>query len=396
MLKKLFLVVLLALVGTGSVFAFTLSDSSVAVKTDVSQLPGIRISLITCGPGYEEVYEVFGHTAIRIIDSAAHTDMVYNYGTFNGFEKNFELKFMQGKLLYYLSVYPFRDFLPEYQERQRSVTEQVLNMDKDQKKAFANYLDKNAEPENREYKYDFFYDNCATRIRDLYPETMGKTFAFGPILPKNSKLTFRDIINQYFYATKWERFGINILLGSRIDKVMTDKDIMFLPDYLKTGIEGATVNGNKLAAKPEVLLPAGPAKPDGVSGPMVLTMCIAMLTIAGLSIKKLSWLGKIMSTGLLFVTGLLGCLILVMWFATNHQGCANNYNLLWALPTNIILAFWNPKGKPRYALVAIVLIFTTIILHILRIQQLIMIEFMPLLLALLYIYGTIYRKSQLK
>lgn len=359
-------------------------------------LSHMRVSLVTCGPGYDEVYEVFGHTAIRVIDSNEHTDLVYNYGTFNGFEENFELKFMQGKLLYYLSVYPFKDFLPEYIERNRSVTEQVLEMTDSQKKAFVAYLDWNAEPENRAYKYDFFYDNCATRIRDLFPETIGKDFKFGKILPADSKVTFRDIINQYFYVTKWERFGINILLGSRIDKVMTDKDIMFLPDYLQKGIEGATAGTQKIAAPSVVMLPGGPAKPNNLSGPLVLTCSIAVLTIAGLTIKRLKVLGKVMSLLLLLITGLLGCLILVMWFATNHQGCGNNFNILWCLPTNVIIAFGSMKRRSAYALVAMMFIFTTILLHIFRIQQLIMVEFMPLLLALLYIYGTIYRTSKIK
>ena len=420
-MNKYIFCLLLSMFSIGAFLASAQKNDSVYMgqygpwKTEASQ-PGMRVSLVTCGPGYDEVYEVFGHTAIRVIDSAEHTDMVYNYGTFNGFEENFELKFMQGKLLYYLSVYPFKDFLPEYIERRRSVTEQVLVMTDSQKKAFVSYLDWNAEPENRAYKYDFFYDNCATRIRDLFPETMGKDFKFGKILPADSKVTFRDIINDYFYATKWERFGINILLGSRIDKVMTDKDIMFLPDYLLKGIEGATINyypqftkgmetvapadrapmsTNKIAEKPTILLPGGPAKPDNLSGPLVLTWSIAVLTIGGLTIKRLRVLGKIMSLSLLLITGLLGILILVMWFATNHQGCGNNFNILWCLPTNVIIAFGSMKRRSAYALVAMIFIFATILLHIFRIQQLIMVEFMPLLLALLYIYGTIYRNSKI-
>ncbi len=381
----------------------------------------LRISLITCGPGYNEIYEVFGHTAIRIVDSEHHTDLVYNYGTFNGFEENFELKFMRGKLPYYLSVYPFSNFIPEYIETHRSVSEQVLDMTNQQKKSFAAYLDNNAEPENRSYKYDFFYDNCATRIRDLFPSTMGRDFKFAPILPKNSRLTFRDIINQYFYATKWERFGINILLGSKIDKVMTDKDIMFLPDYLSKGLDSATVKAQVLikpgdistlssqlltslyktvdhpiAGHQQQLIAGGPAAPDRLSGPMVMTMCIALLTILGLSVPKLRWLGHLMTVSLLVITALLGCLIIVMWFFTDHQGCANNYNILWLLPTNLLMAFPRFKGRGRYALIAIVFVFTTIVLHIAGIQQLILSEFAPLLLALVYIYGTIYKNSNTK
>lgn len=368
-------------------------DTAMAPQKHTS---GLRISLITCGPGYNEIYEVFGHTAVRIIDSQDKTDLVYNYGTFNGFEENFELKFMRGKLPYYLSVYPFRDFVPEYIQTRRSVAEQVLDLNDGQKEAIQQYLDVNAEPENRQYKYDFFYDNCATRIRDIFPNSIGKDFKYHPILPAGSKETFRDIINRYFYATKWERFGINILLGSKIDKVMTDKDVMFLPDYLSLGVKNATVNNRAMAEKPVIMLEGGPAAPDNVSGPMVLTMAICVLTVAGLSVKRLKLLGRIMTISLMLITGLLGCLIIIMWFFTDHQGCSNNFNILWLLPTNIILAFGRPRGSGRYAVVAILLVFATILLHILRVQQLIMIEFMPLLLALLYIYGTIYRNSRTK
>lgn len=371
-------------------------DTAISATPPASVQSHLRISLVTCGPGYSEIYEVFGHTAIRIVDSIHHTDLVYNYGTFNGFEENFELKFMQGKLPYYLSVYPFSDFVPEYIEAHRSVSEQVLNMSEGQKEAFAQYLDYNAEPENRQYKYDFFYDNCATRIRDLFPQTMGKKFAFAPILPKGSKLTFRDIINQYFYATKWERFGINILLGSKIDKVMTDKDIMFLPDYLSKGLEGATISGQPVAGRQQPILAGGPAAPDRLSGPMILTLGILALTVVGLSVDRYKKLGRVMTSVLMLITGLLGCLVVIMWFFTDHQGCSNNYNLLWLLPTNIVLAFGRPKGSGRYALIALILIFTTILLHVLRVQQLILTEFMPLLLALAYIYGTIYRNSKTK
>jgi 4-amino-4-deoxy-L-arabinose transferase-like glycosyltransferase len=122
---------------------------------------------------------------------------------------------------------------------------------------------------------------------------------------------------------------------------------------------------------------------------------VAVLTIAGLSVPRLRILGKLMSTLLLVVTGLLGCLILVMWFATNHQGCGNNFNLFWALPTNVIIAFFNPKGKGRYALIAFVLVLASFVLHFMKVQGII-IELMPVLIALMFIYGTIYRNSTIK
>ena len=377
---------------------FSSSLRALAAETSPPHIPDtshVRISLITCGPGYNEVYEVFGHTGIRVIDSVRHTDMVYNYGTFE-YGPDFEMQFARGKLLYSLSVYPFRDFLQEYIETKRSVSEQVLLLDYFQKKYFISFLDNNARPENKYYKYDFFYDNCATRIRDIFPEVARRKFAFAHTLPSpRARITFRDIINQYFYTKLWERFGVNILLGSRIDRVMTDKDIMFLPDYLSTGVGGATMDGQPIAAGKQVILPGDPPRPAGINYPFLLTCLIAVLTIAGLSVKSLSRLGKVMSSLLLLLTGLLGILILIMWFATDHGGCHDNFNLLWLLPTNVIIAFASPKGKSKYAIVGIVLIFVTVLLHITGVQQLLLLEFSPILLSLLYIYASIYRKSKL-
>ncbi len=362
--------------------------------TPVPEATHLRISLLTCGPGYAEIYEVFGHTAIRIIDTVNNSDLVYNYGTFNGFEENFEIKFMRGKLDYYLSICTFDEFMQEYVEHHREVVEQVLLLNDKQKKIFYDFLNWNAEPQNRNYKYDFFFDNCSTRIREIFPETVSKDFKFAQVVPPIKNYTFRHIINEYFYITVWERFGINILLGSRIDKVMTNSDIMFLPEYLSRGVKGAVANGLPVGPDVVQLLPGNPAPPAPVDGPMLLTWGLAILTIVGLSFKRLHVLGRVMSMLLLFVTGLLGCLILVMWFGTNHQGCGNNFNILWALPLNIYIAFANPKGKGRYALIAIGLIFVTLLLHIAGIQQLILSEFLPLLLALVYIYGTIYRSDK--
>ena len=129
---------------------------------------------------------------------------------------------------------------------------------------------------------------------------------------------------------------------------------------------------------------------------MVFTTCLAILTITGLTVKRLQVLGKIMSALLLFATGLLGCLILVMWFGTDHRGCSDNFNILWCLPLNIVIAFFNPKGKSRYALIGMVFIFISFLLHLFKVQGLLLPEFAPLLLAMVFIYGTIYKRGKLK
>ena len=175
---------------------------------------------------------------------------------------------------------------------------------------------------------------------------------------------------------------------------MTNADIMFLPDYLRDGVGGSTVNGRKIATAPVLILSGSQSTQGGINYALLLTTVIAVLTIAGLTVKKLKMLGSIMSTLLLVVTGLLGCLILVMWFGTDHQGCADNFNILWCLPLNIFIAFFNPKGKNRYALIAMLLIFVSLFLHVCKIQGLLLPEFGPLLLALLFIFGTIYKRTR--
>ncbi len=354
----------------------------------------LQISLITCGPGDEEVWEVFGHTAVRVIDSTQHTDLVYNYGTFD-FGPDFELQFMRGKLLYSVSVQDYRNFLQVYVDAKRSVEEQVLILDSLQKEHLYYFLEWNAEPNNKYYKYDFFFDNCATRIRDIFPrpEIFGKTFTYGETRPPGKKLTFRDIINSYFYRDHWTRLGVNIVLGSRIDKVMTNSDIMFLPDYLRDGVKGAQLKGHKIAEPPVLILPGSIASSAGINAPFLTMLFIALLTIAGLTVNKLKTLGSIMSGLLLFATGVLGCLILLMWFGTDHQGCSNNFNLLWCLPTNIIIAFFRPKGRGRYAIIAMLCLLLSLVLHIFKVQGLTLLELSPFYLSLLFIYGSIYRRS---
>lgn len=354
----------------------------------------LRISLLTCGTG-DQVYETFGHTAIRIVDSnisGALGDVVYNYGMFNGYDDNFEMKFMRGKLLYYVATNLFPDFMSEYLNYGRSVEEQVLLIPSDKKDEINNYLRINALPENRNYKYDFFFDNCATRLRDIFPSALGKDFVYGNILPTNKKYTFRDIINEYFYRKHWERIGVNILLGSKIDQVMSNTDIMFLPDYLRDGIDKATLNGKKIATPPQLLLDGSPHVPAGTNVPLLLTSLLFVMGIIGISVPKLRVVGRIANFLTLFTTGLLGIIILVMWFATDHQGCSNNFNLLWALPLNILVAFTRPKGRSRYSLIAMVLIVVSFLLHLMQVQGLIP-ELWPLLLALLVVHYSIIKQN---
>jgi hypothetical protein len=355
----------------------------------------LRISLLTCGTG-DQIWEIFGHAAIRVTDARKGIDEVYNYGTFDGYEEGFEWKFMQGKLLYYVSHYPYRYFLDEYKEAGRSVYEQELLADSADKAAIYEFLQWNALRENKYYRYDFLYDNCATRIRDIFPDILGSRFQYQEQLPDAYRdMSFRQLINIYFYKNHFTRTGVNLLLGSGVDKKMDAQDIMFLPDFLREAASQATIGSQKAFSNPKLILAGNAPTGAGINWVWVITLGIFILVSIGYITPSLLPLSKFMGNLLLFVTGALGCIMMFMWLGTSHTACSNNFNLLWALPTNIILAFAPKKKKGAYAVMAMLLLFFALILHITGVQELALLELSPLFLSLLFIYSIIYRRNRI-
>jgi hypothetical protein len=355
---------------------------------------GIQISILTCGVG-NELYSSFGHTGVRIIDTIMHTDEVYNYGMFNFSDPDFYSKFTLGKLPYYVAKESYQDFMSTYVYEKRNVQEQILQLTTVQKRAIINYLEQNILPENKQYKYDFLFDNCATRVRDIFPKLWGDTFQFSSIL-NGKKITYRNILNQYLAYQHWERFGINLLLGSKIDVYMTDEGTMFLPDFLHKGLAEARIQNQAIVKRNVIVLDHKIMPETQFNGPLWLNIALLILTIVSFFIPKLSALKKVMTFLLLFITGLLGCFMLFMWFGTNHQSCTNNFNILWALPTNIFVAFLVFKSRSWlkiYALLAISLLIVALLLHVITMQQIPLIELSPLLLSMMYIYVDLYKRN---
>jgi hypothetical protein len=308
----------------------------------------LRISLLTCTPG-EELYSTFGHSALRITDSVNNTDIVYNYGTFNFDEPNFYLKFVRGKLSFYLSTDDFQNFQYEYQQSNRGITEQILNLSCREKQEMVALLNENMLGPNRIYKYDFTFDNCTTRLRDLVEKASDSTVHFGEAL--KTKATFRDLIYEYlnYNDKQWSKLGIDILLGSKTDAVMTPRQVMFLPDYLMNTFDSSTIDSRPLVLEKNSLLKVdySQIQKDNLSHPFFIFCCLFVL-IAFLSFSKSLFIQKLLAgldAFLVFITGLLGVLLLFMWFATDHIMCQNNYNLLWAWPTNIAAAFYIHSKK---------------------------------------------------
>ncbi|HET8573675.1 MAG TPA: DUF4105 domain-containing protein [Edaphocola sp.] len=363
-------------------------------KTPQQSVKGLRISILTCGVG-EELYASFGHTGIRIIDSAKGTDEVYNYGTFDFSDPDFYTKFTLGRLLYYIDKSSFNNFMYEYVEEQRTVQEQVLNLPDSAKQAIQQYLETNLLPQNRGYYYNFIFDNCATRVRDIFPKALGPGFQFGHAL-KSKNISYRDIINHYLAQKHWERFGINLLLASPVDSAMTNDGSMFLPDFLHDALQNATYNGEKIVSSHQYLLSRSLQEIHPLDGPLWLMVGIFILTVLCYQTAAFRYLRGIVRFLLLFVSGLLGCFMLFMWFGTNHTACADNYNIIWALPPNLVIAFMAHR-KTRllkyYAGTAIVLILIALIVSFLGIQKMPLFELTPFLICLLYVYVDLWKQN---
>lgn len=314
--------------------------------------PEAEISVITCGPGQDELYLAFGHSAIRVVDPVHRIDYAYNYGVFDFNQPNFYLNYTKGLLLFKLGVYSYPDFVNSYAYYNRWVTEQVLNLSPGQKQAVFNFLEWNALPENETYRYDYFYNNCATKIRDVFAQILGDSIRFDDSFITTS-YTIRQLTDLCLEHQPWGDLGIDICLGLPMDKKASTYEYMFLPDYVMAFMDHATVMRNgepQPLVKQEIPvyssvpreIPQAPIHPltaFGVFGAVAL-----VLTVWDIRRKKLSHAFDVM---LFFTTGVVGTLLLTLWLATDHQAAARNFNLLWALPTNlVILGIFFKRARP--------------------------------------------------
>jgi hypothetical protein len=213
--------------------------------------------LITCSPGTES-YSMYGHSAIRLHDTVSGLDAVYNWGVFDFSTPNFTYKFARGRLDYMLGVYSYKSFLQEYLYENRSVISQKINLSPDQLIKLLSLLDDNMKKENRFYRYDFFMDNCATRIRDILENVVGTDLVY-PQEELDKTVTYRMRLDEYQKGKfSWLDVGIDFLLGSPADKPCGFRESMFLPDYLQSNLSEAKVrteNGSiSLLGRREVIL----------------------------------------------------------------------------------------------------------------------------------------------
>ncbi len=314
-----------------------------------------EISIITCGPSYKEVYSAFGHSAIRVIDPEFGFDYAFNYGVFDFDKPNFYLNFAKGRNYYLLAVYDYENFEWPYLRDNRFVHEQVLNLTQSQKEKIFSFLLWNAKPENRTYRYDYYQDNCATKIRDVLVQQLGSDIAIDSsfLTPIHS---FRQKTDEHLDQLPWGDLGIDICLGLPIDRTMSAREYMFLPEYIESFVDHTTIKSDSATlplVREKRIINQDTQEKSKVAfvHPWIAGSCL-LLIVALLSWydwrrKKISkWLDVI----LFGVIGLIGLLLITLWLFTDHHDAARNFNLLWAFPLHFFAAILLLRKKPHTAI----------------------------------------------
>ncbi len=323
------------------------------------------ISVLTLGPGQAELYSAFGHSAIRVSDSLNNWELIYNYGVFDFNQPNFYLNFARGKLYYKLGLEPYERFRDAYIDNNRNIVEQTLNLDSIERQKLFDYLQWNAQPENSNYYYNYIYDNCATKIRDVMHKVFDGGIEYDYSFVQEG-LTFRELMDVYSTEQPWGDLGIDICLGIGIDRTASGFHYMYLPDYIEKSFDGAQMKSGgttkSLVSSSKVIYQAKeePSRASGITPKMAFIA--AFLFFGFISFKDLkrgkrsNWVDIL----LLSVSGVIGWLLLFLWFLTDHIS-QYNFNLLWALPLHFPIALLLLKNeklhflKPYFLVTAIIL-----------------------------------------
>ncbi|MEC8831260.1 MAG: DUF4105 domain-containing protein [Bacteroidota bacterium] len=357
--------------------------------------------MLTCAAG-DQLYSAFGHTAFRVQDPALGIDVVYNYGTFDFNQPNFYLNFTKGKMIYSLSRRRFEGFLYEYELEKRWVKEQILNLDLGQRNQLLSFFEENYLPENRDYLYDPLLNNCSSITGDILKEQFGDDVVFdGSYL--NKQYTFRQLVRQFMDVNTWSMFGIDLAFGSPVDRTATVQEHMFLPYYTMEQLRNTTLNGKPLVLRERSILDYNEHIQNSFF-PLSPLFWFLMLFAFTAIITYFDYIHKARSRwldfSLLFITGFAGTFLFLLWVAADHTSTPYNFNILWAFPLNMVVAFILafqdkiPEWAPKYLWATLGLIALVLILWIFKVQIFSPV-LIPLLLTLAIRYAYMIRYSKL-
>ena len=294
-----------------------------------AQHDSVRVSVLTCSPG-PEVYSLYGHTAIRVQQDSI--DEVFNYGVFDFRKPHFTWHFVLGQTDYMIEPLPWKYFIIDYDRRGSSITEQELNLTPSEANCLLAALIENCQPENREYRYSFLYNNCTTKVRDMVEQVVRGSIQYPDTLPHQ---TAREILHHYTAQHPWAQEGNDLLLGSEMDTILSERAAMFIPKNMMQAFDGAYIlstNGDMrpLVRSKKVILEA---KQQVVESEFPLSPLQAILVFAAICIlilalevwtKRLWWLWDVL---ILLLQGIAGTLLTFMFLFSEHPGVGSNWQV---------------------------------------------------------------------
>ena len=356
------------------------------------------ISVLTMGPG-SSLSDSFGHSAIRVQDKSKNYDLVFNYGVYDFNDPNFYSNFIKGYLNYSLGVSYYKDFKSSYISNNRSIKEQVLLLPDVLNRKIADRLIFNSKPENKNYRYDYFSNNCSTIIKDIIDESLiDYDYENDYVVEKKGKNTYRNLIYENINKNSWGSLGIDICLGSYIDQEIDVKKNTFLPEYLFEYLNSSYYKHPDLSNKIKLVKKNNFINYENKEfqnlnsnnlfySPLfifiIISIFLLFLSLRDLNNKAIHLI--LQSTHI--ITSAIGFLLLFLWFFTDHFTSAYNYNLLWANPLNIILIFKSINKKWKIALLKLLLLsLALIVLHSITNVQVFNISLYPFFIFLAFRY----------
>ena len=304
----------------------------------------VKVSVLTCSPG-EEVYSLYGHTALRCLNTSTGEDLVFNYGLFDFNTPNFTWRFVLGETDYWVGCTYYSDFVREYELRGSGIVEQVLDLTDAEATTLFMLLRENINPKNRVYRYRYLDNNCTTKVRDIILEALKGN---GTVIYKGNAepaVSYREALNVPAEGNPWYAFGINLLLGADVDKTPSREAMQFLPGNFLKDLDCAYILGpdgteRKMVAEKNILLKESGKRtvarnnftPFNASLLLLLGTFIVML--CELRSRKTYW-G--VDVALMLLQGLPGLLLLFMALFSQHPAVGNNWLLLLLNPLVLVL-----------------------------------------------------------
>ena len=326
------------------VLTFILSVVNATVGAQSMTNPDrIQISLLTCSPG-KEVWAQYGHTAIRYYDKESGEDLAINYGIFSLDQTYFIPRFVLGMTDYRMGVQPMDMFLAQYSYEGRGVVEQILNLSAEDKEVIYKALQENMKPENVVYRYNYFFDNCTTRARDMLVNHLHGKVVYPPA---EEDATFRSMIHKWNNKYEWTQFGEDLLLGVNADRKTTKSEQQFLPENLRSDFDKARYNRKPLVKETNVLLDAETEVTEPVFplSPLSVALIFAVISLVMMLFsyrrQQFYWAWDL---ALMLTSGLMGIIFFVMIFS-QHPCVSLNFILFFFNPLPLFFLYSTIKKK---------------------------------------------------